>query len=252
MSSKNGVYVFCVIPEKELKQFGTVCLNGEVGEIYTVHHQNAAMVVTKVTGEVLPDRLNLFAHQQTITNIMKQYTLIPMSFGNVFHSEEDVLLIAKHLNPEFEKLFLQLKNKIEVGLRVIAKQEWIDQEMKNDTVLSEWKAGKKDISNPATFYDQIDLGERAQNLVLHLQNRVEEEIYGPLIELAEAGKLNQTIPGKILLNAAFLIDRNNEGAFDQRVNDLYESWKNQVDFKYSGPWPAYNFVNIRLRIEGKL
>ena len=107
--------------------------------------------------------------------------------------------------------------------------------MKNDPILSEWKAGKKDISNPATFYDQIDLGERAQNLVLHLQNRVEEEIYGPLIKLAEAGKLNQTIPGKILLNAAFLIDGNNEEAFDQRVNDLYESWKNQVDFKYSGP-----------------
>ncbi|MEO2075605.1 MAG: GvpL/GvpF family gas vesicle protein [Bacillus sp. (in: firmicutes)] len=252
MSTQNGVYVFCVIPETEQKHFGLVCLNGQEGKVYTIHHQNVAMVVTKVKDEVLPDRNNLMAHQQTITNIMKQYTIIPMSFGNVFHSEEDVLLIAKHLYHEFEKLLLQLENKIEVGLRVVAKQGWIDQEVKNDPILSEWKAGNKDIDNPATFYDQINLGERAQNLVLHLQNRVEGEIYDPLFELAEAGKINQTGAGKILLNAAFLVDRNNEAAFDQRVNDLYENWKDHVDFKYSGPWPAYNFVNIRLRIEGKI
>lgn len=79
---------------------------------------------------------------------------------------------------------------------------------------------------------------------------MEKEIYLPLLGLTAAGKQNDTIPGKVFLNAAFLIDRNSEAEFDERVNEIYEVWKDKVDFKYTGPWPAYNFVNIRLRIEG--
>lgn len=108
------------------------------------------------------------------------------------------------------------------------------------------------MANPASFYDQIQVGEQAQNFILHLEELAAEEIYLPLMEIAEAGKLNKTIPGKTLLNAAFLIDTHNEESFDKRVNELYEIWKDKADFKYSGPWPAYNFVNIVLRIEGEL
>ncbi|WP_223587733.1 GvpL/GvpF family gas vesicle protein [Neobacillus bataviensis] len=251
MSTQNRVYVFCAIREKEPKHFGKVTLNNLENKVYTIHHQNIAMVVSKVKGEVLPDRNNLFAHQNMISEIIKSYGVIPMSFGNVLHSEEDVLLILKHMHDEFDKLFTQLENKIELGLKVIAKKSWINEEMKNNPTLNKWQSSKIDISNPASFYDQIQLGEQAQNFILGLENDVEKEIYTPLLELAEAGKLNATIPGKTLLNAAFLVDRKKEEAFDQQVNDVYELWKDKVDFKYTGPWPAYNFVDIRLRIEGK-
>lgn len=250
MSTQQGVYVFGAICETQPKSFGKVRLNGQENEVYTIHYQNVAIVVAQVKGEVLPDRFNLFAHQQTISEVMKLYCIIPMSFGNVFHSEQDVLLITEHLYDEFEKLFSKLENKIEVGLKVIPRKEWIDQEMKQDSVLSEWKTNKKDLSAPSSFYEQIRLGELAQNFVLRLQEEVDEQIYMPLLELAESGKQNNTIPGKILLNAAYLLDRENEAAFDQKVNELFEKWKDKVAFKYTGPWPAYNFVNIRLRIEG--
>lgn len=252
MSTQSGVYVFCAIRENEPKQFGKVILNGQENEVYTLHHQNVAMVVSKVVDDVLPVRNNLLAHQQTISEVMKQYSIIPVSFGNVFSSEEDVFLIAKHLHDELEKLFVLLENKIEVGLKVIAKKQWIEQEMMKDPVLKEWKAAKLDISNPAAFYEQIQLGELAKNFVLRLEQEVAEDLYAPLLKHAEAGKQNNTIPGKILLNAAFLVDRKNEEVFDKKVNDLYEVWKDKAEFKYSGPWPAYNFVNIRLRIEENL
>lgn len=107
----------------------------------------------------------------------------------------------------------------------------------------------KDVSNPALFYDRIRLGDHAQKFVKLLEQKVENEIYQPLLELAEAGRLNSIIPGKTILNAAFLVDRANEESFDNRVNELFEEWKDKTEFKYTGPWPAYNFVNIHLRIE---
>ncbi|MCM3690626.1 GvpL/GvpF family gas vesicle protein [Neobacillus niacini] len=252
MSTQDGVYIFCAIREKTPKKFGTVHVNERKSGVYTIHFENVAMVVSKVSGEVLPTRNNLMAHQQTITEVMKQYSVIPFSFGNVFHSKNDVLLIMKHLNEEFEKLFSHLENKMEVGLKVIPKKEWLEQEMKNNPILNEWKTKKKDHADPASFYEQIQLGEQAQNFILHLEEKAAAEIFESLLELAEAGKQNKTIPGKTLLNAAFLIDSSNEESFDKKINDLYEIWKDKAEFKYSGPWPAYNFVNIRLRIEGEL
>jgi hypothetical protein len=249
-TQQQGVYVFGAIRETQPKTFGKVRLNGQENVVYTVHYQNVAMVVALVKDEVLPDRLNLFAHQQIISEIMKQYCVIPMSFGNVFNSEQDVLLITEHLYDEFETLFSKLENKIEVGLKVFPKKEWINQEIKQNSVLSEWKSNKKDISDPSLFYDQIRLGELAQNFVLRLEKEVEEQIYMPLLGLAESGKQNSTIPGKTMLNAAYLLDRENEAAFDLKVNELFDEWKDKVEFKYTGPWPVYNFVNIRLRIEG--
>ena len=64
---------------------------------------------------------------------------------------------------------------------------------------------EEEVSDPSTFYDQIRLGELAQNFVLRLQEEIEDQIYLPLLELAESGKKNNTIPGKTLLNAAYLI-----------------------------------------------
>ncbi|WP_160724738.1 GvpL/GvpF family gas vesicle protein [Bacillus sp. USDA818B3_A] len=252
MNAKGGVYVFGIIQETQEEQFGKAKLNGLDRKIYPLHYKQLTAVVARVNGEVLPQRNNLTAHKQTVMDLMKKkYTVIPMSFGNVLHSEKNVLLIMEHLYEELEKLMSQLENKIEVGLKVIPKKQWIDEELKKDSILEHLKDSPKDISKPANYYKKIEIGERAKDFVLQLEREVEKEIYSPLLEMAEAGKQNDMVPGKMLLNAAYLIDSEKEELFDKRVNELYEVWKERADFKYSGPWPAYNFVNIRLKIEEK-
>ena len=48
----------------------------------------------------------------------------------------------------------------------------------------------------------------------------------------------------MFLNAAFLIDRSREKEFDFLVEDLVKKHEDQMMFKYVGPIPAFNFVNI--------
>jgi hypothetical protein len=52
----------------------------------------------------------------------------------------------------------------------------------------------------------------------------------------------------MIMNAAFLVSRSHEPAFDARVKDLGTRY-DKLTFKYTGPWPPYNFVNIRLKLE---
>jgi len=52
----------------------------------------------------------------------------------------------------------------------------------------------------------------------------------------------------MIMNAAFLISRDQESAFDSRVKSIAAQF-DKLTFKYTGPWPPYNFVNIRLKLE---
>jgi hypothetical protein len=49
-------------------------------------------------------------------------------------------------------------------------------------------------------------------------------------------------------SAAFLVSRDKEAAFDAKVKDIGHRF-DKLTFKYTGPWPPYNFVNIRLKLE---
>jgi hypothetical protein len=252
LSEQTGIYVFCAIHENQPQTFGSIIMNGEERLIYTISYQNAAMVVCSADVEVLPTRENLFAHQKVLTRMMEKYCLIPMSFGNVFNSEEDVLLITEHLYEQLELLFPQIENKMEVGLKIIAKKQWLDTEVENDPILHELKKEINDKNVHVSYYDQIRIGELAQKFILSLQQKMETDIHSSLSELAVASKTNTPSTENMLLNAAYLVDRQKEETFDQKVNELYELYKDQVDFQYTGPWPAYNFVNIKLKIEGNL
>jgi len=53
----------------------------------------------------------------------------------------------------------------------------------------------------------------------------------------------------MIMNAAFLIQRERETDFDAAVNKIAKKFGDRLNFKYTGPWPPYNFVNIRLKLE---
>jgi hypothetical protein len=63
-----------------------------------------------------------------------------------------------------------------------------------------------------------------------------------------ASRANKPIGDKMIMNAAFLVEREREAAFDTRVKTLGARY-DTLTFRYTGPWPPYNFVNIRLKLE---
>jgi hypothetical protein len=81
-----------------------------------------------------------------------------------------------------------------------------------------------------------------------LSERYLAEIFETLRDVAVASRANKPIGDKMIMNAAFLVSRDKEQAFDQRVKEIGARF-DKLTFKYTGPWPPYNFVNIRLKLE---
>ena len=51
------------------------------------------------------------------------------------------------------------------------------------------------------------------------------------------------------MNAAFLVERARSEEFDEVVREVSHRYDDLLTFKYTGPWPPYNFVNIKLKLE---
>jgi hypothetical protein len=75
------------------------------------------------------------------------------------------------------------------------------------------------------------------------------EIYDGLRAVCVASRDNKPIGDKMIMNAAFLIQKAREAEFDAAVNKVAQKFGDRLNFKYTGPWPPYNFVNIRLKLE---
>lgn len=248
---ETGIYIFCGIQTEEAESFGSFQLEGDTRETFTIHYDDAAMVAAEVPMKIYhPNKENLMIHQEIITRVMEQNdTVIPISFGNIFKSREDVKVLLKNLNPQFQEIFPKIRGKIEVGLKVIGKKHWMEERVQANPQVEKTAQKVQQKSKAAGFYERIQLGDAAQKLITGLQKEVETDIFAPLETEAEAAAKNDPISETMLLNASFLIDRDKEAEFDNLVNEIHEKWKDYTEFNYTGPWPAYNFINIRLTVE---
>ncbi|MBD1380171.1 GvpL/GvpF family gas vesicle protein [Metabacillus arenae] len=251
--SKSGIYIFCGIQTTMKKDldFGSIDLGGEKRDTFTIHYEDAAIVAAEVPMKIYhPNKQNIMAHQEVVSSVMKKNnTVIPISFGNVFNSKDDVKHLLRSLYPQFSQIFPEIKGKMELGLKVVAKDEWINQELSKRTDIQKQRQTVNNKSENAGYYDRIKLGGMAQNFFEILKKDIQKEVYQPLKSCAEASKSNEPIGEKMLLNASFLVDNEKEELFDVKVNEIHEHWKGKVDFHYTGPWPAYNFINIQLKVE---
>jgi hypothetical protein len=52
----------------------------------------------------------------------------------------------------------------------------------------------------------------------------------------------------MIINAAFLVEKDKEAEFDQKVQELDARYSDKIKFKYVGT-PPFNFVNLIIKTE---
>src|SRR3569833_4434731 len=88
---EEGKYVYCIIKSADERDFGLIGIVEGGNRVYTVHHGDLAAVVSDTPIRIYdPTRENVLAHELVNETVMREYTVIPMSFGTVFRSEDDV------------------------------------------------------------------------------------------------------------------------------------------------------------------
>ena len=250
-AAEGGKYVYCIIRSAKSKEFGSIGIGEGSNRVYTVHFRDLAAVVSDTPIVIYdPTREDVLAHEFVNETVMREFTVIPMSFGTVFRSEEDVSELLRSTYQAFMDVLDKMQDKIEFGLKVLWDRDKViaDIEQSNDEI----RRLKDEITRntqSSTYFARMQLGRLVEAALEDAGNRYVSDIHESLKQVAVASRSNKPIGDRMILNAAFLVEREREKDFDERVRDVSRKYGDLLTFKYTGPWPPYNFVNIKLKLE---
>jgi len=248
-SASRGKYVYCIIEASDALRFGPIGIGADPSEVYTVHYKSLAAVVSDAPLEVLDStRENVLAHERVNETVMREHTVIPMSFGTIFKTREDIVELLRSAAEAFGDVLNKMQNKLEFGLKVLWDRDQAIREVEHED--EDISRLKKEISSQKgpTYFARMQYGRLIDSALQARSERYVADVLEQLREVSVASRINKPIGDKMIMNAAFLISRDHEQAFDSKVKSIASRF-DKLTFKYTGPWPPYNFVNIRLKLE---
>jgi hypothetical protein len=245
-----GKYLYCIIEEASHRTFGPIGIGERGDEVHTLCHRDLACVISSspIT-EGLVNRNNLMSHETIIEKVMKDYTVLPIRFGTIATSNDEVrsLLIKKY--HEFKNLLRTMDNKVEMGLKAF----WQDMDLifkeiaDSDIEVKQLKKKIQKKHKDPSLNERVALGEKVKNALIKKKEAEAEEFIQSLKLNCIDYRLNEPVGDDMLINSAFLISRMKEQEFDDIAYNLMESYKNRLKFKYIGPSPPFNFVNLVIK-----
>lgn len=247
--ANEGKYVYCIIKSERALAFGALGIGNDPAQVQTVIYRDLAAVVSSTSLVVQdPTRDNVLAHQRVNETVMQRHTVIPMSFGTVFKTDDDIIELLKSAYEAFSDVLNKMADKFEFGLKVLWDRDEIIREIEGEDEDIRRLKGEISTQKGSTYFARMQYGRLIDAALQARSERYVAEIFDALRNVSVASRSNKPIGDRMIMNAAFLVAREAEHAFDARVKDIGSRYE-KLTFKYTGPWPPYNFVNIRLKLE---
>jgi hypothetical protein len=240
-------YIYGIIEEAKPKRFSFLGVGD--AEVYTINHRKLAAVVSDTAlEEIDPTRKDVRAHTVVQDELLKKCILLPMGFGMIAGSKDDLLKLLEKNYQGLSRELVRLADKVEVELKVFWDQEAMIKELQGGS--EELTRLKAKINGASSTIEArrllVEAGKLVERIVMDWKARYADRIYTVLKGLSIDAKLNSPLGVKNILNASFLVERAGEDDFQKEVFKLDSQYQGKVNFKYVGPLAPYNFVNVKL------
>jgi Gas vesicle synthesis protein GvpL/GvpF len=204
------------------------------------HGELAALVSDLPSADVRARRRDLLRHADVLQQAFERSPVVPLGFGTVFASGEDV--VAELLEPRYEELVALLQS-LE-GLVEMTLRAYYD----DDAILAAIVRDDPQIAalrGSAAHGDQVRLGEAVAHALAERRNRDADEIVAALSSLAREVVVEDRVADFEVVRAALLADRGVTKDLDAEAEDLAERHDGLIRFKLTGPLPPHHFVTER-------
>jgi len=185
--------------------------------------------------------------------LMKEYTILPVRFCTIAEDKEGVSAkdrikekVLRERYEEFEDLLAEMDHKAELGVKAL----WTDIDLIFEEILEENKQIRilkkmvPSMKGADAHNETIRLGGLVKSALERKKEKEASKILKPLKKISHDNRINDTFSDRMLLNSAFLVDKDHSEEFDSIVSRLGESHNGRIKFKYVGPVPPANFVEI--------
>jgi hypothetical protein len=232
---KQAVYVYGVIRGGEAVEITTEGIEG-AGRARLLRHDGMAALVADVS----PD-------PEVLAEGARHTTVLPMRFGVVFPDERRI--VDEFLGPsggELASLLDRFEGMVEATLRGVFEDEdaRLREVVEQEPEIARLRDQVREVPEDAGYYARIRLGELVASALEARRAAEERRILDRLQPLAHAVDRDTELAERVVVKAAFLIERPKLQAFDREVDALARELAGRIRFTYAGPLALHSFVDL--------
>lgn len=247
-SSPEARYLYAIVSAGAVDNLKLDVEGIDGADVYPLVIGSLAAIVSDIQkGELRPERKNLAAHSGVLRKVMDQTDLLPVAFGVVPGSERELRdLVAEHESAMGEQLE-NVAGKVEMGLRGRLQvpdvfqyilEKFPDLRQARDEMYAGGEPSRE---------DKIELGQQFAEYLEGFQGESAAQVVGGLQGVQT--RVSEPRNEEEAFNIAVLVPRDQVDAFNHAVEELAPNLDENIELQVTGPWPAYNFVDLRIEAE---
>lgn len=263
-----GFYLYC-IRAKTNHKFSPKGIDG--GKIFTIPYQDLKAVVSAVSLAKFGSKEiqkkakedlgwikeKALVHEQTIEEAMKDggeiIPVIPMKFGTIFKTKENLLKTFKKHYSDFKKTIEDLTGKQEwaVKVYVIDKGKFAEEIKKEDEEVKKLKEGAASEPEGVKYFLEKRINEEVSKKISQKLDVYIKDIFQIFYHFsAKEPVINKLLPeeltgkGKEMIsNVSYLVPVEKLDEFQKTVKRIHDYYSPKgLWLECTGPWPPYNFI----------
>lgn len=251
---KDGKYIYCIIAADCDSRFGTIGVCGSGDLVYTIGFNGLAMVVSNhPLSEFVVSPENILAHQKVIERVMEEYnSVLPVRYGTVAASQDEIINLLERRYREFSDLLWFFEDKVELNITASWKHmDKIFREIEKENVA--FKKIRKEVDHLQNVDERkkkmTEAGIMVEKALLKKKESESERIIDVFRRIVFEYKQDKTTNDAMFMNTAFMVTKGREKEFDYLMDDLGEQYEDRIDFRYTGPMPVYDFIDLQVQPE---
>ncbi len=249
-STPEGRYLYAVVPMEAVDSLNLDTPGIEGADVHPVLSGKLAAIVSDIEPQTLrPERKLLRAHSAVLGQVMDQAPMLPVAFGIIASSEREVRnLLAEHVDDFLTQLHA-VKGNVELGLRIRLRDP--DAFGYYVQALPELKAMRDDLyrEGEPSREEKIELGKSFVGLLNDFREATADKVLDGIKSVASQTVVNEPRNESEVVNLAALVPHKKVGAFNAAVKKLGASLPENFQVDVTGPWPPYNFTQLRIHFE---
>jgi len=180
------------------------------------------------------DEAHLILHETVVEDVMDTRPILPVRYNTLLRTEEAVITLLAERAQAFRSALERVAGRVEMGLRIL----W---EPAAETGVSPDQEIEERGPGAEYLYQRLREERRRSRLQAEGETLI-HELQASFLPLAVESCLHPLPTKRLLLTAAYLVDRDRVEAFRKLVTKVWDDFQ-QLQFLLTGPWPPYHFVN---------
>jgi hypothetical protein len=247
----DGKYIYGIITASSETALDPICGVGTSGMVYVVVYQGLGCLASDYSGREFSSMPKeevvrcLLAHQVVVEHAMREHTVLPVKFGTVLATSDEVHNLLSQGHSQFVDALAWIQDKVEIEVAATWDTKQILQEISTEPEIlcvSKAIAGK----GQPSLQEQIQLGRMVKASMDKRRTSYRERMINFLMSVAVDIQPNPLISDEMVMNVAFLVEKTNQEEFDRCVKQLNDLFHNQINFRIIGPLPPYTFATVEV------